>query len=95
MQPASVRQQVTDYFESSSAYWRRIYSDDSLLPAIYQDRHNTALAWIHDLALDRSARILEVGCGAGRLTLALARSGYTVHAEARKLLGERPRLAEV
>src|SRR5262245_41874300 len=81
MQPASASQQhVSKYFESTAAYWKTLYSDDRLLPTIYQDRHNTALAWIQDLGLDRSARILEVGCGAGLITSALASEGYTVNA---------------
>jgi len=81
MQTASASQQyVTGYFESTADYWRRVYSDDTLLPTIYQDRHNTALGWIRELDLRPSARILEVGCGAGLITIALARSGYTVDA---------------
>ena len=78
---ASASQQyVTDYFESSAAYWKGVYSDDRLLPIIYRDRHHTALGWIHDLDLRPNARILEVGCGAGLMTVALAGSGYTVDA---------------
>jgi ubiquinone/menaquinone biosynthesis C-methylase UbiE len=81
MQPASASQQnVTDYFESTAAYWKAVYSDDRLLPAIYRDRHNTALGWIQNLDLHPSARILEVGCGAGLIAVALARNGYTVDA---------------
>jgi ubiquinone/menaquinone biosynthesis C-methylase UbiE len=81
MQPASASQQhVSNYFESTAAYWKTLYSDDRLLPTIYQDRHNTALRWIQDLNLGASARILEVGCGAGLITAALARNGYTVDA---------------
>ena len=81
MQPASASQQhVTDYFESTAAYWKTVYSDRRLLPAIYQDRHNTALDWIQHLDLQPSARILEVGCGAGLMTAALARHGYTIDA---------------
>ena len=81
MQPASGSQpHVSDYFESTAAYWRTLYSDDQLLSTIYQDRHNTVLAWIQDLKLVPSARILEVGCGAGFVTSALARDGYTVDA---------------
>jgi ubiquinone/menaquinone biosynthesis C-methylase UbiE len=71
---------VTEYFESSADYWKRVYSDETLLPAIYQDRHSTALGWIQDLNLDPRARILEIGCGAGFMTAALARKGYHVHA---------------
>jgi ubiquinone/menaquinone biosynthesis C-methylase UbiE len=81
MQPASASQQhVSDYFESTAVYWQTLYSDDGLSSTIYQDRHNTALTWIRDLNLVPSARILEVGCGAGLVTSALARSGYTVDA---------------
>jgi len=81
MPSASASQKyVTDYFESTADYWRRIYSDDRLLPAIYQDRHRTALRWIQDLNLDPGARVLEIGCGAGLMTAALARHGYIVDA---------------
>jgi ubiquinone/menaquinone biosynthesis C-methylase UbiE len=81
MRPSTdTQQQVTGYFESAAAYWRSVYADDSLLPTIYQDRHATVLGWIHDLNLRPDARILEVGCGAGLVTVALAGSGYTVHA---------------
>lgn len=77
---SSSQQYVTDYFESTAAYWKAVYSDDRLLPVIYRDRHDTALGWIHDLDLRPHARILEVGCGAGLITVALAGSGYTVDA---------------
>src|SRR5262249_37862995 len=69
-----------DYFESSSEYWRKIYSDATLLSTIYQDRRNTSLDWIANLSLPKDARILEVGCGAGLLTISLAESGYTIDA---------------
>lgn len=81
MQSASADQQhVTGYFESTAAYWKSVYADNSLLPAIYQDRRDAVLGWIQDLDLDPGARILEVGCGAGLVTVALARNGYTVDA---------------
>jgi ubiquinone/menaquinone biosynthesis C-methylase UbiE len=76
----SSQQQVNDYFESTAAYWKNIYFDDNLLPAIYQDRHNTALGWIRDLDLPPNARILEVGCGGGLASIALARNGHMVDA---------------
>jgi ubiquinone/menaquinone biosynthesis C-methylase UbiE len=78
--PPSSQQNVTDYFTSTAAYWKEVYSDDRLLPAIYRDRHDTALGWIQELDLRPNARILEVGCGAGLITVALARNGYTVDA---------------
>src|SRR5689334_10159990 len=77
---ADVQQKVNDYFESSADYWKEIYSDNRLLPTIYQDRHKTVLDWITDLRLPMNARILEVGCGAALITFALAERGYRVQA---------------
>jgi ubiquinone/menaquinone biosynthesis C-methylase UbiE len=76
----NLQQEVNEYFESSSEYWNNIYCEQELLPRIYQDRHHTALAWIRKLGLRKDARILEVGCGAGRTSVALAKDGYTVDA---------------
>src|SRR5262245_9685211 len=74
------QQSVNDYFESSRADWERIYFENRLLPAIYQDRHNTTFRWISELGLHSDARILEIGCGAGLLSIALARNGHTIDA---------------
>jgi ubiquinone/menaquinone biosynthesis C-methylase UbiE len=74
------QQKVNDYFESSRVDWERIYFENRLLPTIYQDRHNTAFRWVSELGLRTDARILEIGCGAGLLSIALARSGHTVDA---------------
>jgi ubiquinone/menaquinone biosynthesis C-methylase UbiE len=71
---------VNDYFESSTVNWEKIYFDDKLMPTIYQDRHNTTLRWVSELGLRPDARILEIGCGAGLLSIALARNGHTVDA---------------
>jgi ubiquinone/menaquinone biosynthesis C-methylase UbiE len=76
----SQQQYVTDFFASTATYWQSVYADDTLVSTIYQDRHSTALGWVQDLDLRPNARILEVGCGAGLLTVALARNGYKVDA---------------
>ena len=77
---SNLQQEVNEYFESSSKYWNNIYCEQELLPRIYQDRHQTALAWIRKLGLGKDARILEVGCGAGWTSVALAKDGYIVDA---------------
>src|SRR5215467_3168111 len=76
----NLQHEVNEYFEASSAYWQNIYSEKELLPRIYQDRHNTTLDWIRRLGLRKDARILEVGCGAGLMSIAIALDGYTVDA---------------
>jgi ubiquinone/menaquinone biosynthesis C-methylase UbiE len=80
MQYTGAQQRANDYFESSAEYWKSIYAIDGLLPTIYQERHNTTLDWIQNLHLPARARILEIGCGAGLLTAALAQNGYAVDA---------------
>ena len=72
--------QVNGYFESAASYWRDIYFDTRLQPTIYRDRQNIAFRWIRKLRLPLSSRILEIGCGAGFLSVALARKGYWVDA---------------
>jgi len=74
------QQSVNDYFESSRVEWERIYFEKKLLPTIYQDRHDAALRWISGLGLRLDARILEIGCGAGLLSVSLARNGHTIDA---------------
>jgi len=76
----SAQQSVNNYFERSRAEWQRIYFEKRLLPTIYQDRHNTTLRWVSELGLRSDARILEIGCGAGLLSIALASKGHTIHA---------------
>lgn len=74
------QRQVNGYFESAASYWRDIYFDKRLQPTIYRDRQNIAFRWIRKLHLPLSSRVLEIGCGAGFLSVALARKGYWIDA---------------
>ncbi len=68
------------YFGSESAYWKAIYTDADLMSRIYQLRRTVVLQMVDDLRLPPSARILEVGCGAGLTSVELARRGFAVDA---------------
>jgi len=72
--------EVNVYFQERSSYWKDIYAASGVEAEIYRDRQAAALAWIDDLALAPGSRVLEIGCGAGFLSVALARRGLRVHA---------------
>jgi D-aspartate ligase len=71
---------VAQHFAHAAEYWKRIYEEDSLLPMIYRARRGRALEWVDAICLPKPSRVLEVGCGAGATTVALAERGYEVHA---------------
>jgi SAM-dependent methyltransferase len=45
---------------------------------IHQHRQQIALDWVHKLRLTPATKVLEIGCGAGLVSIELARRGYEV-----------------
>jgi len=72
------QEKVNAYFTSQSSYWRDIYVEKDVYAQIYQDRHSTILDWIKSLALLPAAQVMEIGCGAGLLSVALAQCGHQI-----------------
>jgi len=75
------QQERTDaHFAATSAYWKKIYEFGDVDAAIYRDRRSAVLAVAQKLALSTEWPVLEIGCGAGLTSVALAQAGYTVQA---------------
>ena len=74
------QEKVNTYFQSYSSYWKDVYAITGVQAEIIQDRHAAILAWVDSLALAPDSPVLEVGCGAGFLSVALAQRGLRVHA---------------
>ena len=80
IQMGTDQRSVVDYFDAESSYWQGLYSGDDVFAIIHQQRRSMALQYFDELSLPNTARVLEVGCGAGLLTVDLARRGYTIEA---------------
>jgi len=74
------QEKVNSYFQSQSAFWKEIYESNGVYAQIHRDRYATVLAWIDSLMLTADSKVLEIGCGAGLLSVALAQRGLRVHA---------------
>ena len=68
------------YFQSQSSFWRDVYTGSDVYARIHQHRHAAALSWIDSLSLAPGSRVLEIGCGAGFMSIALAQRGLHVQA---------------
>ncbi len=71
---------VDAHFELHSTGWRDVYHDNGVEGAIYRKRLEIILEWIDKLATPAGEKALEIGCGGGRMTVALAQRGYNVSA---------------
>jgi ubiquinone/menaquinone biosynthesis C-methylase UbiE len=71
---------VNSHFEEDASYWGAYERDDDLNALIYQKRLRILLELVKRIELPRHERVLEVGCGAGQATVALAKLGYAVDA---------------
>ena len=90
------QENVTAYFQSQASFWKDIYTRGSVHAEIYRERQAAVLAWIDSLALAPGSRVLEIGCGAGFLSIALALQGLRVCAidPARAMVEQTRRHAE-
>lgn len=77
---APEQQRVDSLFDDEVVFWRDVYAEAGLYGEVFRERHERALAYVDALGLPGGARVLDAGCGAGRLSVDLARRGLRVHA---------------
>jgi ubiquinone/menaquinone biosynthesis C-methylase UbiE len=80
MDRAGHQRAVSGYFEVTSEYWDRVYSAPDVASVVLQERNVTVERWARKLGLPAGSNALDVGCGAGHTTVALASDGLAVRA---------------
>jgi ubiquinone/menaquinone biosynthesis C-methylase UbiE len=71
---------VDEHFDAESTFWKDTYQRNDALGIINRQRQRAALKYIDELSLPKNAYVLEIGCGAGFLAIALAQRGFKVEA---------------
>jgi SAM-dependent methyltransferase len=74
------QKRTNEYFEAAAPHWNDLYSSSDTDSLVYKDRRALVLAMARRLSLPVAEPILEIGCGAGYTSVALAENGYTVQA---------------
>jgi len=59
-------------------YWESIYKRKDFWGLSFRKRMSLALSWLDDLNLQKNAKILDIGCGAGVMVREIANRGYEV-----------------
>jgi ubiquinone/menaquinone biosynthesis C-methylase UbiE len=74
------QQLVNERFHDRAPRWEEVYQREDLFSVIHQHRQARALSWIDALGLPAGSPVLEIGPGAGIMTVELARRGFSVQA---------------
>jgi ubiquinone/menaquinone biosynthesis C-methylase UbiE len=79
-QPSRQKHLVEAHFRNAAGFWRDIYDHDDVHACIHQYRRRAVLTFVDRLKLPSGSQVLEVGCGAGSTSVALAERGLRVTA---------------
>jgi ubiquinone/menaquinone biosynthesis C-methylase UbiE len=74
--PGDGRPAIDDWTDTGAAYWRDVYDDPGIDGAIYRLRQARVLEAFDRAGVPAGSRVLEIGPGAGLVTVELARRGH-------------------
>jgi ubiquinone/menaquinone biosynthesis C-methylase UbiE len=71
---------VSTHFQMAATFWDDIYLQRDVYAVIHQQRRAIVLSMVNQLRLPRMSEVLDIGCGAGSISVALASRGLNVTA---------------
>lgn len=69
---------VDRYFDREASYWRDVYDQTNVQGRVYRRRMELAMRWVDEADLAPDSPVLDIGCGAGLVSVELARRGLAV-----------------
>jgi ubiquinone/menaquinone biosynthesis C-methylase UbiE len=75
-----IQENVNTLFDATVSYWDEVYREQDLQGVIYQQRQAAVLEYVDGCNPQSGAQVLEIGCGAGHLTVRLAQRHLQVNA---------------
>jgi D-aspartate ligase len=78
--PDAPQQAVDRYFDTAADYWSRVYGGHELPGLVYRERMRLVSRWARQCDLPAGVEALDVGCGAGLMSVELAEAGFSVTA---------------
>ena len=71
---------VHKHFTEAAFYWKQVYADRDVYAVIHQQRRSALFSMIDELCLAPGSDVLDVGCGAGLISVGLASRGFITKA---------------
>jgi SAM-dependent methyltransferase len=72
------RKRVSNMVETKADYWQRVYGESNVQGQVYLEREQAVIELVERFA--PGGRVIEIGCGAGRVAAQLGRLGHEVDA---------------
>lgn len=80
MSATEAQRSIDEHFSRVAPLWQELYSRNDVFSIIHRERRDIAVELIESQRLESGSHVLDVGCGAGVLTIELARRRFVIEA---------------
>lgn len=69
---------LKQHFKQAAPFWKSVYEEEHVYAVVHQTRRETVLSIVDELQLEHRAEVLDIGCGAGTISVPLASRNFKV-----------------